>query len=191
MSDFVDAFNKHREDFIANTSCLRTGVPYTRVQTRQLQALETQLPPERAEITINQPVAAETYYKVCGKIDQHNRSWHDNLMMEKKIQTKDWSLRVNLSIFAMIVVDTCYVYKKLKGREENKKTFYTNLAEELVDNKFDQVRRRARAGQTYSPDFIRRDGLPRSGGTTAHLTPTKRKRNKGSSRFLGQGRCCM
>ena len=183
--------DRDRRYFITNTSNLRHGEPYTRLRVRQVQPVETQLPPERVELTIDQPIAAETYYKVCGKIDQHNRSRHDNLMLERKIHTKDWSFRVNLSIFGMIVVDACNVYRQLRARPENERTFYNKLAEELIDNQYDRVRCRTRSGATASPELIGQDGMPRAGGMSAHLTPTKRKRNKGTSRFLGQGRCCI
>ena len=60
--------------------------------------------------------------------------------MEKKIETKDWSMRVNLSILSMIVVDTWLVYSTFKntpaGIGYNQKEFYAALAEELIDNSY-------------------------------------------------------
>ena len=55
---------------------------------RQVQPVEFNLPPEHVELTIKQLLAAETYYKTHGKINQHNRSQHDNLELECKIKMK-------------------------------------------------------------------------------------------------------
>jgi hypothetical protein len=143
---------------------------------RWLQAVESHQPPERVEFTIAQPRAAEIYYSTCGKIDQHNRRRHDSLMLERKIETVDWSKRVNLSIFGMIVVDSYLVYSQVQDSSEPEKEFYTYLAEELIDNTYDQVARRPRSSNIASPEMMGRDGMPRSGGLFGHLTPTKRKR---------------
>jgi hypothetical protein len=51
------------------------------------------------ELTIPQPMAAELYYFVAVKIDQHNRSRQDN--NEILLGTHDWSQRVNFSILGM------------------------------------------------------------------------------------------
>jgi hypothetical protein len=53
------------------------------------------------------------YYKTIGAIDHHNRYRPDNLCINRKLLTKDWSKRVNLTILAIIVVDTYKVYKGL------------------------------------------------------------------------------
>jgi hypothetical protein len=157
---------------------------------RWLQAVESHQPPERVEFTIAQPRAAEIYYSTCGKIDQHNRRRHDSLMLERKIETVDWSKRVNLSIFGMIVVDSYLVYSQVQDSSEPEKEFYTYLAEELIDNTYDQVARRPRSSNIASPEMMGRDGMPRSGGLFGHLTPTKRKRRDRNNQ-LQQGRCCL
>ena len=105
------------------------------------------------ERTVPHPTIAETYYATCAAIDKHNRCRQDDLAMEKKIETKEWSKRVNMSIFAMCVVDTWLVYNGCKQSDDaaqmneqqahsTQKEFYTLLAEELIDNSYDEVRRR-------------------------------------------------
>jgi hypothetical protein len=86
--------------------------------------------------TIPQPKIAEMYYSTYGAIDRHNRLCQDDLRIEKKIKTKDWSRRVNLSIFSMIVVDTWLVFNAMRNTptdELNQKEFYSVLSEELID----------------------------------------------------------
>ena len=105
--------DRDRRYFITNTLSLRPGHAIERKRMRQMEPLESQLPPETVELTIAQPKATEVYYETCSAIDRHNRSRHDNLSLEKKFETKDWSMRVNLSILGMIIVDTANAYRKL------------------------------------------------------------------------------
>ena len=46
-------------------------------------------------------------------------------------------MRVNLTIFLMIVVDTWLVYSQATGSTEHQSEFYVRLAEELIDNNID------------------------------------------------------
>ena len=87
--------DRNRRYFITNTSYLSYGTPYTRVQKRQVAPIESQEPPVQVEFTINKPKADEMYYNTCGKIDHHNRRRHDTLRLEIKVETNDWSKRVN------------------------------------------------------------------------------------------------
>ena len=89
----------------ASASSLDSGIPYSRNRWRQV-SLELDALSENVELTIPQPKATEVYYRTCGVIDQHNRHRQDNLKTEKKLETKKWDMRVNLTIFSMIVVDT-------------------------------------------------------------------------------------
>ena len=170
--------DRERRYFITNTSSLATGTPCIRERLRQIQPVESNLPPEQIEITINQPMAVELYYGVCSKIDHHNRRRHDGLRLESKLETNDWSKRVNMSIFGMIVVDCFLVYSQLV-QQEAENDFYVRLAEELIDNEYDSVARRRSTNAAVSPEAMGRDGRPRAGTSAAHLTPTKkRKRDK-------------
>ena len=118
--------------FIASTSLLDSGIPYSRNRWRQV-LLELDALPENVELTIPQPKAMEVYYRTCGVIDQHNRHRQDNLKTEKKLETKKWDMRVSLTIFSMIVVDTWLVYSQATGSTELQSEFYVHLAEELID----------------------------------------------------------
>jgi hypothetical protein len=76
------------------------------------------------ELTIPQPMAAGLVYSVAaGIIDQHNCCRQDNLQLERKLMTCDWSLCVNFSILGMHIIDTWLAWKGLilceEGEAEN------------------------------------------------------------------------
>jgi Transposase IS4 len=192
--------DRERRYFISTAGSLEAGTPYTRCRWRQVDPTPN-APPERVQLTIEQPKIAEIYYSTCASIDRHNRCRQDNLGIEKKIETKDWSMRVNLSIFSMIVVDSWQVYSSIKNHGNphaagNQKDFYSMLSEELIDNTYD-VKGGRSMGLKRSPTSNYHDaclrtinGQPRSGVLT-HLTPSKRRKNsKGEqTTFRYQGRC--
>ena len=179
--------DRDRRFFITNTLSLAAGRPYTRRRMRQVQPVETDLPPEDVELTIAQPLASEVYYGVCGKIDQHNRRRHDDLQFEKKIEVKSWDKRVNLSILAIIVVDAFFVYTALVCNE-SEKDFWNYLAEELIDNSYDVVNpRRRQRNSVESPELLHANGTPRA-GVSHHLSPTKTKQRRKPT-FSAQRQC--
>ena len=49
------------------------------------------MPPEKVELVVPQPKAAETYYKGCTSIDRHNRDRQDTLSLERKFVMQSWS----------------------------------------------------------------------------------------------------
>ena len=55
-------------------------------------------------LVLDCPKAVAMYYSVHGKIDQHNHCHQDVLNLEKKMETKLWHRRVNMSIFGMIII---------------------------------------------------------------------------------------
>ncbi len=186
--------DRDRRYFIANTSSIAAGTPWTRERWRQDDPVDTNEEPTHQELTIPIPKAAEEYYDACGMIDRHNRSRQDNLQLERKLGTKEWHRRVNFTILGMIVVDTWLVWKGIHGEAaETEKDFYRAMAEELIDNDYDAPttrRRRSTVGHPSPPAAAYgQDGQPRS-GLGVHLTPTKRKR-KGSSTHLLQGHCSI
>jgi Transposase IS4 len=139
--------DRARRYFIASGSSLAEGMPYIRDRWRQVSN-EINADPTRVQLTVPQPKAAELYYMVCSKIDQHNRDRQDTLMIERKLQTHDWSTRVNLSLLSIILVDTWRAYSQLTfpvngygelQKSESQKEFYGNLAAELIDNSFDNI----------------------------------------------------
>ena len=91
--------------FILTTSSLANEVPYTRERWRQVDTTTPDAPTERVELTIPQPKAAEIYYSMCASIDQHNHDQQDDLMLERKLGTHEWSKRLNSSLLAMCIID--------------------------------------------------------------------------------------
>ena len=70
---------------------------------------------ERVDLIIPQPKAAEVYYNSCAAIDQHNRCRQDNLMLEKKFVTHNWSRRVNISLLGICIVDAWLAFQGSRG----------------------------------------------------------------------------
>jgi len=84
----------HREKryFIATSSSCTEGAPIMRHWYYQIAYVATNKEPEKQEVVIAQPKAAEEYYAANNKIDQHNRFRQDDLMMERKLRTMDWDV---------------------------------------------------------------------------------------------------
>ena len=173
--------DRDRRYFISTTSSLERGTPAIRTRWRQVEDVATNEEPERVELIIPQPKATEIYYNTCAGVDMHNRSRQDNLKLERKLETKNWSVRLNLSILGIIIVDAWKVYKGTLGENtEDEQDFYENLAEEMIDNDFERVytrRNRGSPSATSPSNLVSRDGRVRS-GTSAHLTPTKKRRKR-------------
>ena len=87
--------DRERRYFIATAGSLMQGTPYTRCRWWQVSD-EPNAPPEKVNLVIAQPQIAEMYYSTCSAIDEHNRLRQDDLRIEKKIETHNWSMRVNL-----------------------------------------------------------------------------------------------
>ena len=198
MMSFV-WMDRDRHYFISSASSLELGRPFVRRRWRQIVE-DNETAPENVELTVPQPKACETYYETCGMIDRHNRSRQDDLQLERKLGTMDWSMRVNMSIFGMIVVDSWLVDKAATNSKEDQKAYYNALAEELIDNRYDEGLRGRDAmnasvedGTQNSPSICQTTGKPRS-GLSVHLTPTKRKRKRSdgsNTPYLLQGRCVV
>ncbi len=99
-----------------------------------------------------------------------------------------------MTILGIIIVDAWKVWSMISCDDdgipiENQKTFYGNLAAELIDNKIDRTRRRNENEMEPINNLMLQD--PKTGelrrGIHAHVTPTKRKRK--GSRHLYQGWC--
>ena len=50
-------------------------------------------------------------------------------MIEKKLEKKNWEMRINMSLVAIFIVDTCLAYKLSTVTEETQADFYPALAE--------------------------------------------------------------
>jgi len=96
--------------FISSTSTNLPETPYDRVRWRQVGD-----DAERVVLTVTQPQVVETYFQCCAQIDRHNRWRQDDLQLEHKLITHDWSMRVNLSLLGMCVVDEWMLYSGAHG----------------------------------------------------------------------------
>jgi hypothetical protein len=72
--------------FIATISCTLDGEPCSCARRRQLKD-----GPERVELLVPQPQAAEEYDTVCAQIDRQSRCRQADLDLEKKVGSHDWS----------------------------------------------------------------------------------------------------
>ena len=141
--------DRDRRYFISNTSSLKPGMPYARDRLRQVYD-SPNADPFSVEFDINQPRVSERYYSINTKIYESNRTRQDDFQLDRKLHSKDWSIRVNTSILGMNDVDTYYLGKDCKwwyGR--NPEDFYYNLAEDVIENRWTE--RRTRRNQTGQP----------------------------------------
>ena len=164
--------DRDRMYFISNTSYFKSGMPYERDRLRQLD-YSPNADPVCVEFEINQPRVAERYYSINSKVDESNCTGQDDFQLERKIQTKDCSIRVNTSILGTNDVDTYYLGKDCKCWDEKKPAeFYYNLAKEIIDNRWTERRTQInQAGQPMEhPGYIR--------NVVPHCTPTKKEEKK-------------
>jgi hypothetical protein len=88
----------------------------------------------------------------------------------------DWSMRVNMTVLGICIVDTWLIYKGCLGErcDLEQRKFYSVLAEQLIENQYDYYGIRPRQSVAQDSEAYEH-GQPRI-GIDAHLTPTKRKR---------------
>jgi len=169
--------DRERRYFIASTSSTLAGTPYNRLRWRQGVVTAS-----RVALTVPQPVVAETYYACCAQIDRHNRCRQDDLRLENKLVTHDWSMRVNLSLLGMCVVDAWLLYSGARrgGAHLTQNEFYEDLAEQLIDNTFETVGTRARPAPSGAAAAA--DAAPMRFGVGIHLTATVKRREGPASK---------
>ena len=111
---------------------------------------------------------------------------------------KSWSHRVNMVIFGICVVDTWLAWKQATNARFSQSEFYTDLAEELINNNYDSVStatrgcRRRSNNSASSLELYDAISVHPRGGVSAHLMPTKKRRKDKTGRkssFAFQGRC--
>lgn len=184
--------DRNRRTFIATGGGAAYGSSFVRRRWRQLEPVESGAEPELVDLEVPQPLACEIYYNTCAAIDQHNRCRQADLNIEKKVQTKCWHVRVNLSIFAMGVVDSFRLYDLATDSKLTQKDFYCQLAEALIDNPYQE----SAARSVRSRESV--DSESSSLGTcgeshSVHLSPNrepKRKRTNGDL-VMKQVRCSV
>jgi Transposase IS4 len=188
--------DRDRRYFITTCASLEDGPPCIRKRWRQIDKAPN-AKPEYVQVVVAQPLACYVYYAACGRIDQHNRLRQASLKLEKKIATTLWHRRVNMTLFAMMVVDS---FLLMEGCRNNLMTgfrtsrdFFMKLAEELIENTHDsRARRKRKARAEAANDALACPGtnnlLP-SHLQTISIIVTKKKKVRGSGNCSFQGRC--
>jgi len=173
--------DRDRRYFISTASTTLPGAPYERIRWRQVGAHA-----QRVVLTIPQPQVVETYFECCAQVDRHNRCRQDDLRLENKLVTHDWSMRVNLSLLGMCVVDTWLLYSGAHGTgaKLTQNQFYEDLAAELIDNTYDSVGLRPRSAPDGGHAAVAEP--PRRYGVGIHLTPTLKRRAGASANEADQ-----
>jgi hypothetical protein len=98
--------DRDRRYFVSSASSLDAGKPYVRYRWRQIDQ-SPDADPERLEIIIPQPKAAELYYSACGMINRHNHSCQDTLMLERN---------VTVHYLAACPTDSFHIVRKMQVR---------------------------------------------------------------------------
>jgi len=176
--------DRSRRYFIAAAGISPAGMPCERLCWR-----ETPGGAQRVAVTVSQPEVAEIYYTCAGRIDQHKRCRQDDLCLEHKIGTHDWSQRVNLSLLRVCLVDAWLLHTGARGPSATMKqaTFYEELATGLIDNTFDTAGCRPRGGPAAGGAAAgsgSADQHPAVYGWGTHLTPTTKRRLSTTQRPL-------
>ena len=160
--------DRDRRYFVASAGSSRAGAPCERLRWRQLDGGA-----ERVAVSVTQPEVAEIYYSCCAQIDRHNRCRQDDLRLERRLGTHDWSQRGNLSFLGVCIVDAWMLHSGARGPAASleQATFYEDLASGLIDNTFDSTGWRPRTAQaateaTVAPAY----------GVGVHLTPSTKRR---------------
>ena len=160
--------DRDRHYYVASAGSSRAGAPCERLLWRQLDGGD-----ERVAVSVTQPEVPEIYYSCCAQIDGHNRCRQDDLILEHKLGTQDWSQRVNLSLLGVCIVDDWMLPSGARGPAASleQATFYEDLASGMIDNTFDSTGWRPRTAQaatdaTVAPAY----------GVGLHLTPSKKRR---------------
>ena len=94
----------NRHQFITTSLSLEEGTRYERERWRQVN---TEVNADTKHVTgvFSHHKVCEVYYDAYTKIDKHNRGRQEVLDLEKKIKVKEWTSRVDMSIFGMCIVD--------------------------------------------------------------------------------------
>ena len=81
------------------------GEPNIRQRLRQ-ESEEDNAEHDNMTLIIDQPKAYELYYNCCAMIDRHTNCRQKYLSLERKLVTRDWSERINISLLSICIVDS-------------------------------------------------------------------------------------
>lgn len=186
--------DRERQYFVSTCSTTNPGKEINR--WRWWQCDETpNATPERENILLPQPQVVQVYYDGASKIDQHNHHRQDSLNLEKKLQMNAWERRTNVSIFAMIVVDSFYLFCGVHGgvTKVSARSYYEQLAEQLIENDYDCM---SLCRHHEEVDELERalmaQGAPMLDPVKQLTAPTPTKRHKKNNpKHRVQGRCMV
>jgi Transposase IS4 len=189
--------DRDRRYFISTCSSLATGPPCLRERWTQVDRDTPDAEPEYLEIVVAQPYCSYLFHSAASKIDQHNKLRQASLRLETKMRTTLWHRRVNITLFGMTVIDS---FDLAKGCQGNKwifppsSAFFEALAEDLIDNTFEQraLRKRLARVAAHGRHLVqpKYDGLLPASKQLCGPTPTKRyKKNKPTHHE--QGKCMV
>ena len=113
---------------------------YTKDSLIQVQNISYAYP-VCVQFDINHTRMDEKYYSRNFKIDESNRTRHDDFQLQSKLQTKDWIIKAYTSILGMDGVDTYYLGKACDWWDDrNPAKLYYNLTEDIIDNRLTEIR---------------------------------------------------
>ena len=126
--------DRNRRTFV--TTAGNMPEPFLQTRTRWRQVGDEACP---VEINVAMPRPVFEYFEVAGVIDQHNRVRQDSLNLEKSIEVKEWSFRLNSTLLGMVRTDAWHLYKfgRRGRRMMSPHTFSCQLATALIDNSCD------------------------------------------------------
>eukprot|EP00170_Pyropia_yezoensis_P004870 contig_19818_g4884 len=173
--------DRERRYFTSSASTTLPGDPCRRVRWRQVED-----DAQRVALTVPIPEVAVVYYNCCSMIERNNRCRQEDLQLDHKLVTHDRSMRVNLSLLGIFIVDSWLLYIGARGAAAalTQSRYYEDLAAQLIDNSFDTVGMRPRS----VPDADGHgDGpSPPRYGVGVHLTPTLKRRTEASGKEADQ-----
>jgi len=183
--------DRERSYFIASTSTTLSGAPYDRLRWRHGEDTAA-----RVALTVPQPQVAKAYYRCCSQVDRRHRCRQDDLQLDHKLVTRDWFMRVNMSLLGMCIFDSWLLYSRARGDVGglSQHEFLEILAEQLIDNTFETAGLRPRGSAEAAPAVD--ESVPLRQGVGVHLTPTKKRRtglatNDGEHRAQSMCRVCQ
>ena len=97
--------DRERRYFIRSGSSMSDGKPNIRQRLRQ-ESEEDNAEPNNITLIIDQPKGCALYYNYCAMVDRHNRCRQKKLSLERKLVTRDWSKRINISLLSICIVDS-------------------------------------------------------------------------------------
>lgn len=138
--------DRNRRFFITSAHGLEEGEVIFRERWRQLDP-DPNAPAERVAIHVAQPASIASYYNGAGVIDYSNRVRQDELIMDRRLQTNEWDMRVGFGIAGIIFMDTFFFHQKTVGKEREDSCpneFFSQLADEMITNTIGLREMRAR-----------------------------------------------